>query len=263
MNNEERIRMNELASKFLSDYGYNHSKDIQKFINKHKIGKSEVGKLMDLKGKGREAVHRLYGHHIVYDFPIENPKEIKDFIEHIFSDLFTNQGIPILPGEMLEDLNLLKYCKRLQGRENWNLVNGFDILTATISIYSSTKSLSKVLNSNYSIDTFEDFAKKLGVGALELAIAMSTCNPFLFIGAILEITSGIIATLNEGSRVYIEISNNKFRLDVKNNMLSLGESNKRLSLEYKTNQFFLQKDINRFGIDEKLNNILDNEIKFI
>lgn len=261
MNNEERIRMNELASKYLSDYGYSHSEYIQKFINKHKIGKSEVGRLMDLKGRG-EAVHRLYGHHIIYDFPLENTKEIKDFLEHIFSDLFTNQGIPILPGEMLEDLNLLKYCKKLEGHKNWNLINGFDILTATISIYSATKSLSKVINSNYSIDTFEDFAKKLGVGALELAIAMSTCNPFLFIGAILEITSGIIATLNEGSRAYIEISNNRFRLDVKNNILSLNEANKKLSLEYKTSEFFLQKDINTFNVNQNLNKILNNTIRF-
>lgn len=261
MNNEERIRMGELASKYLSDWGYNNSKGIAKIIDKHKIGKSEIGKLMDLKGR-HEAVHRLYGHHIIYDFPIDNTKEIKDFLEHIFSDLFTNQGIPVLPGEMLEDLNLLKYCKRLEGHKNWNLINGFDILFATISIYSATKSLSNVLNSNYSIDTFEEFARTFGIGALELAIAMSTCNPFLFIGAILEITSGIIGTLNEGSRVYIEISNNRFRLDVKNNILSLNEANKKLSLEYKTNEFFLQKDINRFNVNQNLNKILNNGIKF-
>ena len=48
----------------------------------------------------------------VLRFPLK-PDNILPFLEHELSVIFTKQGLPILPGEMLEDLNLIKYCDKL------------------------------------------------------------------------------------------------------------------------------------------------------
>ena len=77
--------------------------EIAAFMDKYGIGKSEYGKLMDALGKKKAFLHRLYEHHLIHDFPIKNPEDIIDFLVHEFSDLFTKNGLPIIPGELLED----------------------------------------------------------------------------------------------------------------------------------------------------------------
>ena len=44
----------------------------------------------------------------------------------------------------------------------------------------------------------------MGVGIFELAIAMSTTNPLLLIGALIELTAGIRGIFNDGDLIYME-----------------------------------------------------------
>ena len=68
------------------------------FMAKYNIGSSEFGKIMDMAGVEKGVfLHRLYGHHLAYDFPWKNPEHTIDFLAHEFSDLFTKNGLPIIP----------------------------------------------------------------------------------------------------------------------------------------------------------------------
>ena len=110
-----------LESSALREYAYSHGKDIYDFMNKYDIGKSAYGSLMDKAAEGQQVIaHRLFGHHLIYDFPINDKKEIAAFLEHEFSDLFTKQGLPIIPGEVLHDAGMIKYCNSLTN--NWNFI---------------------------------------------------------------------------------------------------------------------------------------------
>ena len=197
-NFEEELRI--FSSSYIRDYAYDKGNNIYEFMNKHDIGKSTFGSLMDSAATGKDVIaHRLYGHNLFYDFPIKEPGKILHFMEHELSDIFTKQGLPILPGEMLEDLDLLKYCDKLT--KNWNFVNFFDVLTGTIAIYDGTRSLKRAFQGELSIDSFEDFAKSFGMTAITFAIAFSTCNPFALIGASLKLTASIRGLLNDGALI--------------------------------------------------------------
>lgn len=191
------------ATNYIRKYAYEHGDYIYKFMEKYNIGHTDYGKLMDAAGRGKGVMaHRLYGHHLIWDFPIDNIENINPFIEHLGSDIFTKQGLPIIPGEILEDVGLKKSCGDLT--RNWNFVNGFDILSATIAIYSGYKHIKKYVVMDNEIKNIDELASTLGVGSLNLAIALSTANPFLFIGGVLSFVAGIKGVFNDGSRVYFD-----------------------------------------------------------
>jgi len=195
-------------------------------------------------GKGVIA-HRLYGHHFVYDIPLDDPQYILQFYEHLFSDLFTRQGLPILPGEILEDIGLLKACDKLT--KNWNFVNGFDMLTATVALYSAIPKFSRAIKGSYTINSIEQLAKEIGVGALELAIAMSSANPFLLVASILELTSILMGIFNEGDRVFFNALTNSLSLSFSISQLTLDSIIKNLSIN---------TSIERLSLDNSLRSLL-------
>jgi len=211
--NKRKVKFEEfqvVGSNYLRDYSYKNGSTIYDFMKKYEIGESDYGKLMDIAGK-HEAVHRLHGHHIIYDFPVNDPKNVLKFLDHEASDLFTKQGLPIIPGEILENHDLIKYCKSLS--HNWNFVNGFDILSATVSIYHSLDKLEAAINHDLSIDSFHDVAKFLGIGSLELAIAFSTANPFLLIGASLRIAGTLKGIANNSAVVFFKQYHNVLTIE--------------------------------------------------
>lgn len=193
--------INRYADDILSEYG-KHSNAVYDFMDKNKIGHSVYGKMMDGAAKGKEVVaHRLYGHHPVYNFPIKNPKEIQPFMEHLLSDSFTKMGLPIIPGEILEDTGLLKYCDKLTN--NWNFVNGFDILSGTVALVGGIKSFSKCFSSEGDERTVRELASQIGIGTFELLVTASTYNPLLLVGSLLTLTSGMVGLINKGARAYL------------------------------------------------------------
>lgn len=243
--NEEKSllkELNQLASMYIREVGYKYGNKIYEFMDKFDIGKNYYGKIMDAAAHGKGVIaHRLYGHHFIYDIPIENPQYILQFYEHLFSDLFTRQGLPILPGEILEDIGLLKVCDKLT--KNWNFVNGFDILTATVSIYSSLPKFKKAIKGSYTINSIDELAKQLGVGAIELAIAISSANPFLLIAAILEITSDVLGIFNKGDRIFFDATNQKLTLTFSIKSLDLNSKIKQLSLDTKISSLKIENHL--------------------
>lgn len=199
-----------LGANYVRDYAYENGDAIYEFMKRHDIGESAYGQLMDSLGS-HEAVHRLYGHHIIYDFPVDHPEHIWDFIEHELSDLFTKQGLPVLPGEVLKHTGVLQYCKSLN--LNWNFVNGFDLLAATLAIYQGGKLLKGAFRQELSVNSLTDFARTIGVGALELALAFSTANPFLLVGATLQLTAGLKGMLNSSAVVYFRRIHTGIRIE--------------------------------------------------
>lgn len=234
----DKYHQKEIEAAILREHAYKHGKDIYEFMNKYDIGKSAYGKLMDQAGRGKNVMaHRLYGHHLVYDFPLDDLGNTSDFFEHILSDIFTKQGIPILPGEILNDLGLLNVCDKLKG--SWNFVNGFDILSGTIAIYKGLDKFKKAYDGIESVDDFKDLANTFGIGSLELAIALSTANPFLLIGAVLHLSSGLQGLINDGTVIYFSKLHNalsvKFSVEALNvnaylDSISLDSSSDNLSL---------------------------------
>ncbi len=180
---------------------------IAAFMDKHNIGKSAYGKLMDQVGREQGVfLHRLYGHHLLYDFPIKNPENIIDFLVHEFSDLFTKGGWPIIPGEFLE--NAPEWLRRLTVTagpcKNWNFINGFDLLAGTIAIFTASVDLRRAMTGKLTVESLGDFAKTLGVGIFELAISMSTANPLLLLGALLQLTAGVRGIFNNGDVIQMQ-----------------------------------------------------------
>jgi hypothetical protein len=226
----------ELAAHYLQSVGREKGDQIYAFIEEHEIGKSAYGRLMDAAGNGKGVInHRLYGHHAIYDFPLQRPDSIPDFAEHLFSDAFTKMGLPLLPGEAVEHPNLQAYCDRLT--RSWDFVNGFDVLAATVSIYRGQSRLRSAWREVDSIETFPEFAKSAGFPAVELAIAMSTANPLLAVGAALNAAATVKKLVTSSSVAYFHRINRGFRLDIHLSERgsvtgsSLAEDVKRHSLE--------------------------------
>ena len=135
----------------------------------------------------------------------------------------------------------LKCCDKLKG--SWNFVNGFDILAGTVSIYEGIDKFKRAFSEEFSVETFEDFANTLGVGALELAISLSTSNPFLLIGSILHLTSGIRGMLNDNSMVYLKNLHYGLSLEFSINKLDV---NKRIKI------YSAQESIKKFQLEEHI-----------
>ena len=253
-NSEERTEpepLHPLGAACLREYAYNNGADIYSFMKRYDIGESDFGSIMDQAAKGQHVIaHRLFGHHLVYDFPIDNPQVMGDFLEHEFSDLFTKQGLPIIPGDMLKDAGMLKYCNQLTA--NWNFVNGFDILSATIAIYQSVKSFNAAFRNEYSIQDIEGFAKSIGVGALEAAIAFSTANPFLLIGSVIQLTAGIRALFNEGCVVSFSLKLNAYGIEVILDELSLSNILRMYDLSESLDNLGINKQIEQCSLEKML-----------
>lgn len=256
-NSAERIAqrpIHALEAACLREYAYNHGADIYSFMKRYNIGESDFGRIMDQAAKGQHVIaHRLFGHHLVYDFPMDNPQVIGDFLEHELSDLFTKQGLPIIPGDILKDTGMLKYCNKLTA--NWNFVNGFDILSATIAIYKSVKSFNLAFRNEYSIQDIEGFAKSIGVGALEAAIAFSTANPFLLIGAVIQLTAGIRALFNEGCVVSFSLKLNSYGIDIKLDEVSLSNILRMYDLGQCLDNLGIDKQIEQCSLERKLDRL--------
>ena len=240
---EEYIdKLKEVSSDFISAYAYKHGREIYDFMNKFEIGHSVYGKMMDAVGRTKKVLaHRLYGHHLIYDFPYSSHENVPAFLEHELSDLFTKMGLPIIPGEILENTPLLKYCKKLT--KNWNFVNGFDILAGTIAVWQGVEKVSEAFNYELTIDTFSDFAKTFGIGVFELAIALSSANPFLLIATGLHLTSGVRALFNDSATII-------FRKNIDT-----------LFIEFSVDCFNVQRYTTTYGIQEKIKEYsLENNI---
>lgn len=179
-----------------------HHQPIYQWMKDYGLGESAYGKLMDAVGRRKGVFdHRHFGHHVVYDFPFGNLDNAPDFIEHLLiSDFFTKQGIPIIPGEFLESSGIREFCKVQTLR--WNFVNAFDLLAGTLAIYDGCRNIKTYWNGDNSIESFAELAKQLGVGTTELAIAVSTQNPFLLIGAALHLAGTTKGILTSPSKAY-------------------------------------------------------------
>jgi hypothetical protein len=238
---KEKIDLwSEVSSDFIRAYAYEHGGEIYNFMNKYEIGHSAYGKMMDAVGRTKHVLaHRLYGHHLIYDFPYNSPENIPVFLEHELSDLFTKTGLPVFPGDLLENTPLLKYCSKLT--KNWNFVNGFDVLAGTIAIWQGVEKVSEAFNYELTIDTFSDFAKTFGVGALEVAVALSSANPFLLIAASLHLTSGIRALLNDSATI-------KFRKNIDT-----------LFIEFSIDSFNVKKYIKQYNINNEVGDLSINK----
>ncbi len=181
---------------------YSHDAPIYLWMKNNGLGESSYGAIMDAVGR-RPGIfdHRHFGHHVIYDFPIGDLRNAPDFLEHLLiSDFFTKQGIPLVPGELLEEAGIRELCtvKTLQ----WNFVNAFDVLSGTLAIYGGYKNISTYWDGQESIESFTDLAKQLGVGVLELAIAASTKNPFLLFGATLQLAGTMRGVFTSPTKAY-------------------------------------------------------------
>lgn len=242
-NNVDKYLDEEIISHVIRDYAYKNGNSIYEFMKTYKIGESDYGRIMDAAAQGKGVIaHRLYGHNLIYDFPIKDLQNSGKFLEHIFSDLFTKQGITILPGEILDDVGLLKYCDKLKG--SWNFVNGFDILAGTIAIYKGLNEFKKSFRNITSVDDFKDFSNTLGIGAIELAIALSTANPFLLVGATLHLTAGVRGLLNDGCVIYFENHNKHLSVKFSNDALNVKKYLQYYSVESIINKNSLSSSIN-------------------
>ncbi len=224
-------RADRIGRHYLRNQAHRHGDEIYAFMKRFGIGESAYGKMMDAAAKGKGVMaHRLYGHHLAYDFPIQDPAHIWDFLEHELSDLFTKQGLPILPGELVENTPLLKYCARLT--DNWNFLNGFDVLSAVASIHQASADLRSAISESMSVDTLPDMARTLGLGAIELALAVSSANPFLLIGAVLELTAGIRGFCNSGAQIYMRIQTDCLAIEFDVDSLNLQKATDKLLITH-------------------------------
>jgi hypothetical protein len=249
-------RLGEVTTYYIRDYVYKHGNDIYNFMNKYDIGHSTYGSLMDGIGRTKKVLaHRLYGHHLIFDFPFDTPKNIPAFIEHEFSDLFTRMGLPILPGELLENTQLLNYCNTLSN--NWNFINGFDILSGTIAIWQGVEKVLSAFNNEMSINTFYDLANTFGIGTLEFVLSLSSANPFLLIAAALHLTSGIRALFNDGATILfrkyivhfsIEFAIESFNVNNYIELYNVNSAIENLSIGKRIESYSLNNQLNNYGI---------------
>lgn len=217
----ERGKLDRIASQILREKAY--QLPIYEWMKNNGIGESEYGRILDLIGKKEHVFHhRLFGHHPFYDFPFNDPDKMPDFIEHVWiSDSATKQGLPIIPGDFLKDTNVLHYCS--QKTIEWNFVNAFDLLSGTLAIYAGYKNCKKYFNEMESIETFSELAKELGIGILELALSIKNTNPFLLIGAILQIAGSIKGIFNDASIIYFRKIHNQYYFIVTNPKVNIGK----------------------------------------
>ena len=204
--------INRCADDILSVYS-KHSDAVYDFMEKNKIGHSEYGRIMDMAAKGKHTmVHRLYGHHVIYDFPIRDREQIAPFLKHLASDFFTKMGLPIIPGEILNDVGMLKWCGDLT--HNWNFINGFDVLSGTVAMIQSIHGFRNCFSSKGDERSVRSLAAQIGIGTFELLLSASTYNPFLLIGGLLTLTSGTVGLIRQGTRAKVDYGGNRLIVSI-------------------------------------------------
>lgn len=192
----------EAASYYTRDYAYEHGDYIYNWMKEHGIGESAYGKYLDALGRKPGVFHhRLYGHHPIYNFPINDPQNIPDFLEHVIvSDLFTKQGLPIIPGKILEKDAVKSLFNDVSVK--WNFINGFDLLSASFAVYNSYKISSDFFHQKASIEKIDELAKSIGVTGIHVAIALSTFNPLLILSATISSAGTLVGLLNNPYKIY-------------------------------------------------------------
>jgi hypothetical protein len=256
---DESLMLRDLSvvgTQCLREYSYSHGKEIARFIDQCNWGKSDYGRLMDAAGSHKLA-HRLFGHHPIADFPLGEMSKTGDFVGHLLSDLFTRQGLPILPGELLQDMQMLKACNRLT--ENWNFLNGFDLLSGTVAIFSGGKQLLRASEELTSLDTAGEIAREFGIGTAELLVAISTCNPLLLIGAALQLTSAVRGILNDGSTILINRGLNGFTVDFQHCSLSLEQLMTNCSVETEQDKLSAEAQLDGCSVEDEINDASSSE----
>lgn len=277
------IEASAISLNYIEHYAYKHGVGIYQFMDKFNIGNSAYGEYLDILGRSKSQIssyliknannitpemysnllkamerninfvaHRLAGHHVIADFPFKDFAKYDDFLEHIFSDL-GGMGLPILPEKLLEDLNLIKYCNKLT--QNWNFINGFGLLTAVVSIYNSSNNLVKAINKNKTISGFEEVVKEFGLSGLEVAFALSTSNPLLMIGAILQLSSSIVAYANDSGDVYFKQLLEGYSLEIEINSGTLEKELGEGNLEQEMSKGTLEEESREGTLQDFLNYI--------
>ena len=92
------------------------------------------------------------------------------------------------------------------------------------------------------INSIDDIASTIGIGSLEMAIALCTANPFLLIGGVLSLTSGLKGLINTGSVVYFK------------------NVNRHLSLEFSTNTLNIKNYVDMYKIENNTDYSIDGQI---
>ena len=220
------------------------SNSIYSFMKKYDIGESAYGKAMDAVGS-HITNHRLYGHHLIADFP-KNLKDVTDFLLHEISDGFTDFGLPILPGKLIENTSIFDYCKSISNNPNWNMINGFDILAGTLAIYSGGKLLIEAFDGNLIVDNLESAAATFGVGAIEFAISLSTANPFLLAGCFLHLLAGIKGLLNERPAIYFVRLGNCYRIEFVSNAWDINVRSDGWLIGNSTRKYYIDSDSEKY-----------------
>ena len=150
----------------------------------------------------------------------------------------------------MRDAGLLKCCGKLD--YSWNFVNGFDILSGTVAIYAGILDFRLSFIEELSIDGFEDFAKTAGVGALEMAIALSTANPFLLIGGILSLTSGLKGLLNSSAKVYFKRIHAGLTIEFAVDSLNVEAYIKQYKVNESIKKYSIEDNIKQFSVDNNI-----------
>lgn len=208
----KKIRQQQIAFQILDQCS---NKDtIYRFMQSQKIGESDFGRLIDEIGRTKRLYyHRLEGHHPFLDFPFNDPDHIPDFIEHVWiSDFATKQGLPIIPNRFLENSIVKDYIQKKT--MEWNFLNVFDVMVGTLAIYAGYKNCQRYFSELDSIESFEQLASALGIGVIELAIAVSKQNPLLFIGAIFQLIGTAKGLLNSSEVIYFRRITSKYYMVV-------------------------------------------------
>ncbi|HYX09702.1 MAG TPA: hypothetical protein VE912_23440 [Bacteroidales bacterium] len=192
----------ESASYYIRDFSYKNGDYIYKWMKLNGIGESSYGKYLDALGRKPDVFyHRLYGHHLIYDFPIQNPENIPDFLEHVLiSDFFTKQGLPIIPGDIIEIPEVKSLFHKVSLK--WNFINGFDLLTGTLAVYNNYKISSDYFKQEASIEKIDELAKILGISGIHIALALSTFNPLFIISAVISGAGALVGLLNNPYKIY-------------------------------------------------------------
>ena len=111
------------------------------FIDQTNLGKSAIGKEMDLAGR-HLLNHRIGGGHLWWKELGNRPySEWNDVIKHLASDLPTKQGLPFaFDHSHVNNPDLMKMygLKELSSSNNWGMLNGFDLVAGSVSVILTT-----------------------------------------------------------------------------------------------------------------------------
>jgi hypothetical protein len=178
---------NEIPASIATQLGY-LTKDINlyQFMDQTGLGKSAVGKEMDLAGR-HIFNHRMGGGHLWWKELANRPTEQwKDVLEHLASDLPTKQGLPfafdyshVNSEKAVELLGL----KELSSSNNWGMLNAFDLVAGSVSIVFASYEFvgnAEIYKNDISLATDCAFI------AINVGSGIATCNPLLIIGAIIK-----------------------------------------------------------------------------